>query len=566
MRLDFANWMIRAKVLAIPIGMTALLIGLGAYGFLLLSDNQDRLDKLNAGILRQTAVVTDFQKGAKQSIAKLYRLTSVAANESDEKKLGEMSIAEKAELKKFGAGFAATKAVMLEAGIAEDQASALDKTFAAYFKAGESVADMAESDAATAMGWMTGTEKKFDDLDAKLTEIALTLAAEKERRVAAIGTEMRQGRVIFAAAIAVIALLALTLSVVVGGAIARPIVTMSGVVTRISQKDYDVVIPALGQRDELGQMATAVDVLMQQSIRADSLAAEQQTASAENERRSHHLQELAQHFDRSVTGIVEAVTAATGQLQSTAATMSSAAEESTLQAATVAAAAEQAATNVNTVAAATEELGASIEEIGRQVTQSTEMASRAVAEAGKTDETVRIVANAAQQIGKVVELINNIASQTNLLALNATIEAARAGDAGKGFAVVAGEVKSLANQTAKATDEIEAQIATMREVTAEAVDKIQRIGGTITEINEVTMTIASAVEEQSASTQEIARNIQQAAVGTGDVSSHIGVVTQAATNTGTAARLVLDAVRDLTQQAASLREQVNEFLANVRAA
>jgi methyl-accepting chemotaxis protein len=566
MRQAFNNLTMRAKISAIPVGMIAFLIGLGVYGFLLLIDNQHRLDDLNGGILRQSSAVTDFQRQSLQSVAELYHLTSVAANETDDKKLSAMTKDAMASLERFDARFAGVKAVVIEAGIAADRVESLDKAFAAYLKAAKGVVDMAEGDAATALGWMTGAGRKFADVSAILDELSQHLAAQKERRIAAIGAEMAEGRVIFAAAIAAIAIVALALSLILGGVIARPLVALAGAVTRIARKDYAVAIPALGRKDELGAMAAAVDILKEQSAKADALVEEQQRTSATNESRSRHLQSLAQGFDRDVSGIVAAVSKATAQLQTTASTMAVSAEEGSRQATTVAGAAEEAARNVQTVAAAAEELGASVGEITRQVTQSNAIAGKAVEEAEKTNATVNTVANAAHEIGKVVELINQIASQTNLLALNATIEAARAGEAGKGFAVVAGEVKALANQTAKATEQIEAQVAAMREVTGAAVGSISTITGTIGEINQISSVIAAAVEEQGASTQEIARNVQQAAAGTDEVSANIVEVMQAAASTGVAATEVLEAVRELTAQATTLREQVSEFLANVRAA
>jgi len=514
MRRVFGNLTIRAKISAVPVAMIAFLLGLGIYGFLLLSDNQNKLDDLDSGILRQTFAIGAFQREALQSIAQLYRLTSVAANETDAQKLAAMSKTEMAAIDKFGASIAALKTMIGEAGIAADRSAGLDKAFTDYLKAAKSVIDMAESDAATALAWMTGTERKFADVSTRLNELSQSFAAQKEQRIAAIGAEMARGRLIFATAIGVIAVIALAFSLILGGIVSRPIVVMASAVTRISRKDYAVEIPALGHKDELGTMAASVDVLKQQSIAADALAAEQRKTSEVNEQRSRRLQLLAETFDRDIGGILGAVSQATAQLQSTAGALSTGAEEGSRKATTVAAAAEEAARNVQTVAAAAEELGASIGEITRQVTQSNAMAAQAVAETETTNATVQTVATAAREIGKVVELINRIASQTNLLALNATIEAARAGEAGRGFAIVASEVKNLANQTAKATEDIEAQVAAMRQVTGDAVGSISNITGTIGDISQIASAIAAAVEEQGASTQEIARNVQQAAAGT----------------------------------------------------
>jgi len=261
-----------------------------------------------------------------------------------------------------------------------------------------------------------------------------------------------------------------------------------------------------------------------------------------------------------VSEVVGIVSSSSEELQSTAQSMAATAEETSRQSQSVAAAAEEATTNVQTVAAAAEEMAKSIEEIGRQVTQSSTIAGRAVDEANRTNTSVEGLAEAAQKIGEVVELISDIASQTNLLALNATIEAARAGDAGKGFAVVASEVKSLANQTAKATEEIAAQIAGMQEATKGTVDAIKGISNTIGEISEIASAIASAVEEQSAATQEISRNVQEAATGTQDVSANITSVNDAATETGKSAGDVLTAAQELSKQGDRLREEIEKFI------
>jgi methyl-accepting chemotaxis protein len=275
---------------------------------------------------------------------------------------------------------------------------------------------------------------------------------------------------------------------------------------------------------------------------------------------------LADDFEANVVGVVEAVKSSATELQSSSESMAATAEETQSQATAVASASEEATTNVQTVAAAAEEMAKSIEEIGRQVEQSSTIANRAVEEATNTNATVESLAEAAQKIGEVVELISDIASQTNLLALNATIEAARAGDAGKGFAVVASEVKSLANQTAKATEEIAAQIAGMQEATGGTVESIKGISATIGEISEIASAIASAVEEQSAATQEISRNVQEAATGTQEVTSNITSVNEAAQESGKSAAEVLNASGELARQGETLGEEVNKFLEAVRTA
>ncbi len=276
------------------------------------------------------------------------------------------------------------------------------------------------------------------------------------------------------------------------------------------------------------------------------------------------LREHADRFEQTIKGMVEIVASAATQLQSTARTMEGTANSTSQRATVVASAAEDASANVQTVAAAAEELSASIAEISCQVSQSTDTANGAVAEAEKTNDQVQGLAEAAQKIGEVVSLINDIASQTNLLALNATIEAARAGEAGKGFAVVASEVKNLANQTAKATEEISAQITGIQNATQDAVHAIQGIGSTIGEISESSSAIAAAVEEQGAATQEIARNVEQASSGTTEVTTNINEVTQQATETGNAASQVLEAAGELASQAEKLSTEVSSFLHTIR--
>jgi methyl-accepting chemotaxis protein len=351
-----------------------------------------------------------------------------------------------------------------------------------------------------------------------------------------------------------------------GRVIAGPILRMTAAMGQLAGGDKTVEIPAHDSKDEIGDMAKAVDVFKQNMIRADQIAAEQKAEQAKKEQRQVAIEGFIATFESGVRGSLDTLASAATEMRATSQSMSTTAEETSAQATTVAAAAEQASANVQTVAAATEELSSSVAEIGRQVIQSTKIAGQAVDEAGRTNVTVQGLSAAAQKIGDVVKLISDIASQTNLLALNATIEAARAGDAGKGFAVVASEVKSLANQTAKATEEISAQVAAMQGATSGVVQAIQSIGGTIGSINEIATTIASAVEEQGAATQEIARNVQEAAQGTSQVSSTIAGVNQAASETGAASSQVLASAEELGKQAETLRADIDSFLANIRAA
>ncbi|EKE71608.1 MULTISPECIES: methyl-accepting chemotaxis protein [Oceanibaculum] len=361
-------------------------------------------------------------------------------------------------------------------------------------------------------------------------------------------------------------LVGIALSLLIGRGIARPIVGMTQAMTALAAGDKESEIPAQNRKDEVGQMAGAVQVFKENMIRADEMAAQQAAEQQARERRAKAIEQMTQDFDAAVAGVLAQVGAATAELQSTASSMSATAEQTNHQAGAVAAASEQAAANVQTVAAASEELYSSIQEIGRQVSQSSTIADKASKDARKTNEQVEALAHAAQKIGEVVRLIQDIAEQTNLLALNATIEAARAGEAGKGFAVVASEVKSLATQTARATEEIGQQIGSIQTETSSAVSAIREIGQTIAEINDIAANIAAAVEEQGAATQEISRNVQEAAKGTQEVSTNIVGVTQAAAETGQAADQVTHSAGNVASQSEELRLAVENFLKGVRAA
>jgi methyl-accepting chemotaxis protein len=351
---------------------------------------------------------------------------------------------------------------------------------------------------------------------------------------------------------------------VVARNIAGRIVRLTRSMRDIARGDLDATIPLAG-RDEITAMAQTLEVF-RDTAREVSVA----NARTEEERhraaaaRRAEMTALANDFESSVKDVVEGLSVAASEMQATAKQMAANASDTSTQSTTVAVASGEATSNVETVAAAAEQLSASIGEISRQVNESALIAERAVGEAGRTNTTVKGLADAASRIGEVVKLINEIANQTNLLALNATIEAARAGTAGKGFAVVASEVKSLAGQTAKATEDIAAQIGEIQSSTADAVAAIDTIGGTIGQINHIASTIASAVEQQGAATAAIARNVNNAARGTQKVSSTISRVTQAAEDTGRAAQHVLTLSSNLSTQADALRTQMERFLSGVR--
>jgi methyl-accepting chemotaxis protein len=356
------------------------------------------------------------------------------------------------------------------------------------------------------------------------------------------------------------------LATLIGRSIALPLDAMKRVMTRMAAGERAIDVPARDNRDEIGEIARAVEIFRTGLIAAEGLAAAQETERAARDRRARGLEATSRQFEAEVARLVEALSQAAHAMEGTARGMSETAGTMNRQSLAAAGSADETSNNVSTVAAAAEELAASIQEIGRRVTQSSAIAQRALADAKHSDETVQTLAAGAAKIGEIVQLISGIAAQTNLLALNATIEAARAGEAGKGFAVVASEVKSLATQTARATEEIAAQIAEIQSATREAVSAIDHIGQTIGEINEIAGGIAAAVEQQGAATAEIARNVEQAAAGTSDVSRHVATLKETAAATGTAADDVLRAAAGLAQNASELTREVDGFIAKVKAA
>jgi methyl-accepting chemotaxis protein len=363
-------------------------------------------------------------------------------------------------------------------------------------------------------------------------------------------------------------LVTLLLAITVGGGISRPIVEMCSAMRILASGHFDVVLPGLGRTDEIGQMASAVEAFKVEAVakgQREATEQEDKNRKAAGIRRAELIR-FADDFESNVGNIVFSVSTSATQLEEAAATMTHAVEVTQDLSSRVAGASEEASSSVQSVASATEELSASVTEIGRQVRESSKIAESAVAQARRTDERIGKLSHAAQQIGDVIKLITAIAQQTNLLALNATIEAARAGEAGRGFAVVASEVKSLANQTAKATDEISAHISGMQDATTESVRAIKEIVSTINQISQIAATISTAVDEQSSATQQIARNVQGVAQGAQEVAANITEVNRSAGETGSASGEVLNSAQILSVESMRLRQELDRFMATIRAA
>jgi len=447
--------------------------------------------------------------------------------------------------------------------------SAEKNTDAAYFGRGRALVDrhIKASRAGTAYDQTAG--QMIGAIVPELQSIlALRNAAidESQVRAEAARSKATLTMTLTALLVAITALALVVIVVMLRRHVVRPLSILTTMVTRLAGGDRSEAVPFADRGNEIGQMAGAIENLRRTAIEADTLAAANASEQAHKLERQRKVDDFIHSFEDSATGVLRDMTGAASMMQTTAKQMSHTAEATNSQATSVAASSEQASANVQTVAAASEELSSSIREISRQVQESATIAQRATSEADRTAQQVRLLDQAAQRIGEAVTLINGIAAQTNLLALNATIEAARAGEAGKGFAVVASEVKNLATQTARATEEISAQVTGVQNETSQVVASIEEIGRTITRMNDIATTVASAVEEQGAATQEIARNVQQAAIGTQHVSENIVDVTKGAAETGEAAQQVLGASESLARQGNQLKSAIEDFLGNIRSA
>jgi methyl-accepting chemotaxis protein len=409
--------------------------------------------------------------------------------------------------------------------------------------------------------------KTFRGLEPGMIEVRNTVDDLYKQAEAAEAATRDSVRLWMAVAFGVTVVVLAAVGFLLGRSISKALAGMVGAMTRLARGELSTSVPGIGRRDEIGEMAGAVEVFRTNMAEAERLRTEQVAADVRGrQQRKADMQELADNFEGAVGEIIETVSSAATELEASSNTLTQAAERGNGLATVVAAASEEASANVQSVSSASEEMTSSISEISRQVQESARVADVAVEQAQRTNGRVAELTKAASRIGDVVELINTIASQTNLLALNATIEAARAGEAGKGFAVVATEVKALAEQTAKATGEISQHIGAIQTATQDSVGAIKEIGDTIARMSEISSAIAAAVEEQGAATQEISRNIQHAAHGTSEVSANIGDVQRGAGETGAASAQVHSAAQSLSQESNRLKSEVARFLESVRAA
>src|SRR3982074_1619535 len=554
------------KVQIAPAFLILVLIGVGAYALLALQSNQAAVDGLVSGPVRQSELANELTTMVWMAHAKLYRLAAIAANEKDEKKVAAFAKETSTATAKISDALKAVEGA--QAGLKPEIFEKLKTAVAGYLKQSKNAIEMADGDTGSALMFIKGAERNFADIE-KLTDALIARSSDsKDREIARAGMRLEQQQLTLSAVLLVVAFAGIIVSFLIGRNISRPVVAMSKAMRELAVGNFDVQLPGLERRDEVGQMAHAVEDFKVQAI----AKAERETAEREEKNRElaggprAELYNLAERFETAVGNIIENVGSASNELENSAVILTKSSAATQQLSTVVAAASEETSTNVQSVASATEEMAGSINEIGRQVTDSNRITNEAVHQAQKTDARIAELSLAASRIGDVTKLITTIAEQTNLLALNATIEAARAADAGRGLAVVAQEVKALAAQTAKATSEISTQIAGMQAATQDSVLAIKEISGTIGRVSEIAAAIAAAIEQQGAATQEIARNVQQAALGSTQVATSIADVNRGAGDTGSASSQVLSSAQLLSNEKKRLKAEVVKFLATVRAA
>jgi len=593
--MDIRNLSISLKLLISPAIFVIALIILGFTAYTANQHSAETMAGLNEQAKTKTSAAYRFQRDLQAFNGNVFRLISQLNAGVEEDKLALF----RDQLRAGMEGSQKALAQFIETGSFDETElellTSVQSQLATYGVSALDVVDMTEIDGSTAVVMMISADEQFNAMYKLITDLAV-LWQEEGDKLYVDASESVQSATLTTLVVSLISLVvAMGITLLISRMIRLPIQSITEVMAALAKGDHSIDIPSQDEKTEIGEMARAVQVFKDNAIEQERLQAEaaehareeaereaneraanearereererEQREAAEKQARAERVAELIGNFESRVSDVLGTVALAAKELQSTADRMTATAGSSRELAEGVATASGDASRNVQTVASAAEELTSSISEISRQVQQANQVSEKAVVEAGNSTTSVSALAETAKKISEVVDMINDIAGQTNLLALNATIEAARAGDAGKGFAVVASEVKSLANQTARATEEIGQQISDMQSATDSAVNAISTIDSVITSIRESTVGISSAIEEQSAATNEISRNVQEASNGTTEVSNKINDVSQKAGETGAAAGDVQSAAHRLDELAGNLKQDIETFLQEVRAA
>jgi len=556
-----SDWSIKSKSAVVLGLLSGLVLLLGLLSFFLLSSTNGQTERLAANWMPSLRAAGEIRTTVVRMRAAEARIAMTDSPESYE-----------VGLKGYG-GFDKSVQDMIErykrelvAGEEDRQAIlAVETELATYRAAVASTTALAQKlDRVNAEKSYLGNQKIYSPVMAAAEKVVEFNQKGADVSVETARHNYREAVIVIVCCAGVSLVLALLSYLVMARTVVAPLGSITATMRILAEQRLDTVIAEAGRGDEIGQMAAALQVFKDNMAEAERLRASQAAEQAGRLERARQVDQLVAEFDSSISEVIGTVTRSSGSLETTARSMSATADSTSSRVSLVSAAAEAASSNVQTVAAAAGQLSSSINEIGRRVAESASFADEATRQAGATDAQIAGLSEAAARIGDVVQLINDIASQTNLLALNATIEAARAGDAGKGFAVVAGEVKLLANQTARATEEISSKVVEMQAATAQSVEAVKAIGRTIARIAEISTGIAAAVDEQNAATGEIASNVHQAAEGTAEVSSGIVEVARGAAEVGGASSEVLGAAGQLSRNAESLRSQVDRFLSTIK--